>query len=127
MSQPNPGWVSTGQAARRIGVSQSYVVRMIRLGELRAERNSLGYHEIDPQSLEEFIERREHGPRRPPGRRPKHAQPQDEQEQDSEAGSGPTSSTNRRVRRNPRDDVRMTVGDSLWASAALAPTGTMGR
>ena len=51
------GVVSTGQAARRLGVSDAYVRRLLRDGRLRSIPTPLG-RLIPRDALEEFVRRR---------------------------------------------------------------------
>ena len=52
------GSVSTGPAARRLGVSDAYVRRLVRDGRLRSIRTPLG-RLIPRDALEEFAHQRE--------------------------------------------------------------------
>lgn len=50
--------ISTGNAARQIGVSQQYIGRLIATGRLKATLTDLGYL-VDPDDLDRFQRERE--------------------------------------------------------------------
>ena len=56
-------WISTADAARQLGVSTATITRLIRKGQLQAEKKTLGPnspYRIAARSIEQFRTKRSH-------------------------------------------------------------------
>lgn len=62
VAYPEQRWLSTGEAAARLGVSREWVRLLVQRGTLRAQRTRIGFL-IDPESVNQYAM---HGRENPP-------------------------------------------------------------